>query len=67
MAWLTCRNPATGEHLRRMKHLARVLAESLQTHPNYCSVVTPEFVKQIEISAMLHDIGKVGISDEILL
>lgn len=61
------RDPATGEHLRRMKHLARVLAEALQTHPNYCKVVTPEFVKQIEISAMLHDIGKVGISDAILL
>ncbi len=61
------RDPATGEHLRRMKHLARVLAEALQTHPNYRSVVTPEFVKQIEISAMLHDIGKVGISDAILL
>ena len=61
------RDPATGEHLRRMKHLARVLAEALQSHPNYRSVVTPEFVKQIEISAMLHDIGKVGISDAILL
>lgn len=61
------RDPATGEHLRRMKHLARVLAEALQTHPNYRAVVTPEFVKQIEISAMLHDIGKVGISDAILL
>lgn len=61
------RDPATGEHLRRMKHLARVLAEALQTHPKYQAVVTPEFVKQIEISAMLHDIGKVGISDAILL
>ena len=61
------RDPATGEHLRRMKHLARVLAETLQTMPKYQSVVTPEFVKQIEISAMLHDIGKVGISDAILL
>ncbi len=61
------RDPATGEHLRRMKHLARVLADALQTHPKYRDVVTPEFVKQIEISAMLHDIGKVGISDAILL
>ena len=61
------RDPATGEHLRRMKHLARVLAETLQTMPKYQSAVTPEFVKQIEISAMLHDIGKVGISDAILL
>ena len=61
------RDPATGEHLRRMKHLARVLADALQTHQNYREVVTPDFVQQIEISAMLHDIGKVGISDAILL
>jgi HD-GYP domain-containing protein (c-di-GMP phosphodiesterase class II) len=61
------RDPATGEHLRRMKHLARALAEALQTHPNYRTAVTPEFIKQFEISAMLHDIGKVGISDAILL
>lgn len=61
------RDPATGEHLRRMKHLARVLAESLHADPRYRLSVTSEFVKQIEISAMLHDIGKVGISDAILL
>lgn len=62
-----CRDPATGEHLRRMKHLARVLAEAVQNHPKYQTVISLDFLKQIEISAMLHDIGKVGISDEILL
>lgn len=61
------RDPATGQHLRRMKHFTRKLAEALQDHPHYQAIVTDEFVKQIEISAMLHDIGKVGISDEILL
>lgn len=61
------RDPATGKHLRRMKHLARELAQTLQTMPKYQHIVTPEFVKHIEISAMLHDIGKVGISDSILL
>jgi putative two-component system response regulator len=62
-----CRDPATGQHLRRMKHLARELAEAVRNHPKYRSLVTLEFLKQIEISAMLHDIGKVGISDEILM
>lgn len=62
-----CRDSATGEHLRRMKHLARELAEAVHKHPKFQSVVTLDFLKQIEISAMLHDIGKVGISDEILL
>jgi HD-GYP domain-containing protein (c-di-GMP phosphodiesterase class II) len=61
------RDPATGKHLRRMKHLARELAQTLQSIPKYQNIVTPEFVKHIEISAMLHDIGKVGIPDSILL
>ncbi|MBC7816346.1 MAG: HD domain-containing protein [Planctomycetaceae bacterium] len=62
-----CRDPATGQHLRRMKHLARELAEAVHQHPKFQAAVTLDFLKQIEISAMLHDIGKVGISDEILL
>lgn len=62
-----CRDPATGQHLRRMKHLARELAEAAQKHPKFRAAITVDFMKSIEISAMLHDIGKVGISDEILL
>lgn len=62
-----CRDPATGQHLRRMKHLARELAEAVHLHPKFQVAVNIDFLKQIEISAMLHDIGKVGIPDEILL
>lgn len=62
-----CRDPATGQHLRRMKHLARELAEAVHLHPKFQAAVNLEFLKQIEISAMLHDIGKVGIADDILL
>ena len=62
-----CRDPATGQHLRRMKHLARELAEAVSKHPKFQATVNIDFLKQIEISAMLHDIGKVGIADEILL
>ncbi|MFM9963369.1 MAG: HD-GYP domain-containing protein [Planctomycetaceae bacterium] len=62
-----CRDPATGQHLRRMKHLARVLAEAVQKHPKYQAAITVDFLQHIEISAMLHDIGKVGIADDILL
>lgn len=62
-----CRDPATGQHLQRMKHLARVLAEAAQKHPKFRTLITVDFMRSIEISAMLHDIGKIGISDEILL
>ncbi len=61
------RDPATGQHLRRMKLFTRILAEALRSHPQYKETVTDDFIRRIEISAMLHDIGKVGIADEILL
>ena len=36
-------------------------------HPKYRSVITPAFVRLIGISSALHDIGKVGIEDSVLL
>jgi HD-GYP domain-containing protein (c-di-GMP phosphodiesterase class II) len=50
-----------------MKHLARELAEAVSKNPKYQATVNLEFLQQIEMSAMLHDIGKVGIADDILL
>ena len=40
---------------------------AVQANPKFSTLVSMDFLKQIEISAMLHDIGKVGISDDILL
>ncbi len=61
------RDEATGEHLIRIRVFTRELATELVKHPKFCHIVTPEFVRRIEVSAMLHDIGKVGIADKILL
>jgi len=61
------RDGDTGEHLERMSAYATTLATALQRHPKYAVKITPAFIREIGISAALHDIGKVGIEDRILL
>jgi len=61
------RDPETGDHLERMSLYATRLAATLQSHPQYRDAVTPAFVRLIGISSVLHDIGKVGVADAILL
>src|SRR5262245_59876509 len=60
------RDPETGDHLERITPYSRPLAEAARSHPRYADKITPEFVRLIHLSAALHDIGKVGIADEIL-
>ena len=61
------RDPDTGEHLERISAYSTILAKELRRHPRYATEVTLPFVRLIGISAALHDIGKVGIEDRILL
>ena len=61
------RDNETGEHLLRMRQYSRMLAKAFAEHPNTSTEATPEFIQDISLSAILHDIGKVGISDSILL
>lgn len=61
------RDPETGDHLERISVYATTLASSLRRHPKYKNLVTPGFIRLIGISSALHDIGKVGIEDSILL
>lgn len=61
------RDPETGDHLDRISMYATTLATALMNHPEFKDVVTPAFVRLIGISAALHDIGKVGVEDKILL
>lgn len=54
--------------IRRAQHYVKVLAEKLRTHPRFARLLNDD--KTIELifkSAPLHDIGKVGIPDSILL
>jgi len=61
------RDPETGQHLERMSLYATLLAKHLENHPKFADDITPEFLRRIGLSSALHDIGKVGISDDILL
>lgn len=61
------RDNDTGNHLRRTQHYVRALAEHLQRHPHFARVLTRPNIELIYKSAPLHDIGKVGIPDHILL
>jgi putative two-component system response regulator len=61
------RDNETGDHVERVRSYARVLAESLSRLPKYQNVIGAEFIDEIYKSAPLHDIGKVGIPDRILL
>lgn len=61
------RDPETGLHLDRMKHYSRTLALTLRENPKYRDILTEDFVESIFQSSPLHDIGKVGIHDSVLL
>ena len=62
------RDPETGGHIKRTQNYVRLLAEHLQNHPNYQKVLNQEgTIELLFKSAPLHDIGKVGVRDEILL
>jgi HD-GYP domain-containing protein (c-di-GMP phosphodiesterase class II) len=61
------RDPDTGNHLERIAIYSTRLASALRRDPRYAGRITPAFVKLIGISSALHDIGKVGIRDAILL
>ena len=61
------RDLETGNHLRRTQGYVQVLAMHLQSHPRFSNFLTPRNIQLLLKSAPLHDIGKVGIPDHILL
>jgi putative two-component system response regulator len=61
------RDNETGNHIRRTQHYVRLLASTLCTHPRFTAVLDPHTIELLFKSAPLHDIGKVGIPDSILL
>ena len=61
------RDPETGNHILRTQAYVQELAVDLQSNPRFSSVLTEQYIKLLCLSAPLHDIGKVGIPDAILL
>ncbi|ANH66392.1 HD-GYP domain-containing protein [Mitsuaria sp. 7] len=61
------RDNETGNHIRRTQHYVRCLALALREHPRFREFLTEVHVEALFKSAPLHDIGKIGIPDRILL
>ena len=61
------RDNETGNHIRRTQHYVRALATKLKLHDRHNAVLDSESIELLFKSAPLHDIGKVGIPDRILL
>jgi adenylate cyclase len=61
------RDPETGAHIKRTQEYVRALAKHLQNHPKFKDVLTDETIELLFKAAPLHDIGKIGIRDYILL
>lgn len=61
------RDDDTGEHIERMSKYSRLFAEILHAGSLYAGQVNDAFIRNIAMASPLHDIGKVGIPDHILL
>ena len=61
------RDADTGNHIRRTQYYVQALAQKLRSHPRFAALLTDDYIRMLFKSAPLHDIGKVGIPDRILL
>jgi putative two-component system response regulator len=61
------RDPETGAHLDRVRSYSRLLAQQLGGREKFKKEITPEYARLIYLTSPLHDIGKVGIPDMVLL
>jgi response regulator RpfG family c-di-GMP phosphodiesterase len=64
---VTARDSETGGHLRRLQHYCTCLCEAAAETSTFVGQIDAEFISLLECCAPLHDIGKVGIPDVILL
>ena len=61
------RDSDTGNHIRRTQYYVKALAEKLIPNPRFSRFLNSQNITMLFKSAPLHDIGKVGIPDRILL
>lgn len=61
------RDTETGAHLMRLQHYVRCLGEEAASALAFTNQLTEPYVQLMECCAPLHDIGKAGIPDHILL
>jgi diguanylate cyclase (GGDEF)-like protein len=61
------RDTDTGEHLDRIRYYTQILAKQLYLDSPYADEIDETFLEELYRASPLHDIGKVGIPDSILL
>ncbi len=61
------RDTETGHHILRTQGYVHELARRLKSHPRFADTLDDHYITLLARSAPLHDIGKVGIPDSILL
>ncbi|MEW6071952.1 MAG: HD domain-containing phosphohydrolase [Planctomycetota bacterium] len=61
------RDDDTGKHLERVAKYCALIARGLREDGHGADVLSDSFLHDLELSAPLHDIGKVGVPDSILL
>lgn len=61
------RDNTTGEHLERTSKYVEILADQVHLDPRYAEHVTADYVRDVTRASPLHDVGKVGVPDAILL
>jgi putative two-component system response regulator len=61
------RDPDTGAHLERVQAYSRLLAQKLAARNKFQDEINAEFIRLIYLTSPLHDIGKVGVPDSVLL
>lgn len=61
------RDPETGGHIKRTLNYMKLLAETLRENPKFEGKIDDKWIDLLTRTAPLHDIGKVGVPDNILL
>ncbi|MGE3774571.1 MAG: CHASE2 domain-containing protein [Gammaproteobacteria bacterium] len=61
------RDPETGAHIKRTQHYVKAIALELRRMGYHLGTLTTDYIELLFASAPLHDIGKVGVPDHILL
>ncbi len=61
------RDTDTGAHLERIREYSLILAQHLAKQPTLRNVLDGDYIQLLYLTSPLHDIGKVGIPDNVLL
>jgi len=61
------RDPETGAHLERIREYSRILARQLARRTDFRDQLDEESIQMLYLTSPLHDIGKVGVPDRVLL